>query len=88
MVPPTLLCVRRERIPLLFMTMATQPRQTARPARTIAIGASLVLIVCALGGCSSPNRPDGPPQARAYAPTVWQGTPAALNSPRFARDGR
>ncbi|UYV11980.1 MAG: hypothetical protein NCW75_11820 [Phycisphaera sp.] len=68
--------------------MAIQPRQTARPARPIAVGASLALIACALGGCSSPDRADGPPQARSYAPTVWQATPSALHEPRVARDGR
>lgn len=59
--------------------------RTSRPAllALLALGAASVL-----GGCSSSPRPEGPPQARAYAPMVWQATPPALNEPRVARDDR
>ncbi|MEQ8844577.1 MAG: hypothetical protein RIB58_06955 [Phycisphaerales bacterium] len=56
--------------------------------RTLAATASLAVMALAalLGGCSSAARTQGPPQAEAYATTVWQGTPAALNNTQVARD--
>lgn len=54
------------------------------PARMLALGVAATLLATVLGGCSSASRPDGPPKARAYAPTVWQATPPALNQPRLA----
>ncbi|MFI4917726.1 MAG: hypothetical protein ACIAS6_14630 [Phycisphaerales bacterium JB060] len=77
---------------LIYMSTAHTRPQSIRNARSRLQASGLLLLVaaagCVLGGCSSTSRPDGPPQARAYAPTVWQATPAALHEPRVVRDDR
>lgn len=77
---------------LIHMSTAhTLPRSILNARQRLQASGLLLLAAaagCVLGGCSSTSRPDGPPQARAYAPTVWQATPAALQEPRVARNDR
>lgn len=81
---------RKDALALMSMTQrTTRTTNDDRFAlRTVRLGLLALGSACVLGGCSSSPRPDGPPQARAYAPMVWQATPPALNEPRVARDGR
>lgn len=60
-------------------------QSVAKPA---ALGLALASLAAALAGCASAHRPSGPPQASAYAPIVWQGTPPALHKTRMTTQGR
>lgn len=72
----------RWRIGMYMAHHDPQPKQP--PARALALVACTALVGAMLGGCSSPQRPDGPPKASAYSTAKVYSYGPESGNPRMA----